>query len=239
VILHGLFLYSQEGTRLKIYVPKVNGQVYLAGNYEQEQPIPETTTPLTINGIDQQSSTQMFDEDLNPVLGGFTTGPGAYAVFDLPAPHVVHSLRLITRGVEADFQGPDAAKITATKMSLSEVLQYQFADVNKLGIDAIPGWTPLLDSSTGTVNLLIFVQPPTGHLNPHSVSTAFDEVMKLVPGANLQLMVNEDAHPAPQDPGIPGVSINDMKDLFERGIQPHANPSDCMGLVLKPPAVPA
>ena len=114
VLLHGLFVCIERGKRLEVYLPRMPGHVYLAGNWLSEASIVEGSS-LRLMGV--KDTYPAIDAIRNhPELVKF---PGVtmnargldrqiHAMFDLPRPKKIHPLRILKP------RDPQAAAVTVT-----------------------------------------------------------------------------------------------------------------------------
>lgn len=214
VIFHGLWAYVFGGTGIRALTPSIDEHVFKAGSYGTELRLKENKT-YVLEGVHAAAQAPDIDQTSNVVLTGITRVDPShmFCAIDLPFPDQMIPFRFLNNPV---FSGQTANQLQATRVPDAQVLSYRFDKAENLTLGSNLSWQPYYQEDTRTVNLHIFAQPDC-HVGIDHLQMASSMLVSMFPEADLQ-PVSADPADLPTDPGLRGVTRDDLKNLVERAI---------------------
>jgi len=212
---HGLFAFVMKKDYIAVITPKVEDHQYVAGLWKQEQKMREGEWYRLMGVSDPARPNPRPSLPADRVL----TVSGAkgvnmadsYLLIRLPFPKQIIPLRY----AKAAFSGKQAPRQTATSMFPTvQIMRYRVVDYSNLRLDPFKAWVTQ-KRPPSTIHFHIFAEP-SFMVHPEHAMRAFEGMMQLLPGIDLQLAETSDRC-FPLDTNLPaGIDGKQQVSLAER-----------------------
>jgi hypothetical protein len=232
VIFHGLWIFETRADKILAHTCIEEDHDIVAGYVDYNQPSAPTLKELVpgtlklIHTGHQPRTTNQFHDDLNIVLKNirFALPSKRFCVIEMPLPRQIQSARSTPpdNPPTIPYGGIDGEKLRPIKVSLAQILLYTVLDPSKVQLVPL-GITPKYDASTDTAKLHIFAQPSSPMADMMGRFHVRDAYSKLAMLFGLDIVPLAPAFIRPSDPGLKGLTINDM---LNRGEMPPMSPEE-------------
>ena len=212
---HGLFAFVMKKDYIAVITPKVEEHQYLAGLWKQEQKMREGEW-YRLSGVSDPARPNPkpslpADKVLTVSGAKGVNMADSYLLIRLPFPKQIIPLRY----AKAAFSGKQAPRQTATSMFPTvQIMRYRVVDYSNLRLDPFKAWVTQ-KRPPSTIHFHIFAEP-NFMVHPEHAMRAFEGMMQLLPGVDLQLAETSDRC-FPLDTNLPaGIDGKQQVSLAER-----------------------
>lgn len=212
---HGLFAFVVKHDYIAVITPKVEDHQYLAGLWKQEQKMREGEW-YRLSGVSDDAHPNprpALPADRMMVVSGEKgiNMSDSYYLMRLPFPKQIIPLRY----AKASFSGRQAPRQTATStFPTVQVMRYKVVDYSNLRLEPFKPWVSQ-KKPPSVIHFHIFAEPNFMD-HPEHAMRAFEGMMQLLPGIDLQLAETSDRC-FPLDTNLPpGLDPKQQVSLAER-----------------------
>ncbi len=212
---HGLFAFVIKRDYIAVITPKVEDHQYLAGLWKQEQKLREGEW-YRLSGVSDAARPNprpsLPADRVLSVSGAKGINMGdSYNLIRLPFPQQMIPLRY----AKAAFSGKQAPRQSATSMFPTvQVMRYRVVDYSNLRLEPFKPWVRQ-KRPPSVINFHIFAEP-SFMVHPEHAMRAFEGMLQLLPGIDLQLEQTSDRC-FPLDTNLPaGIDPKQQVSLAER-----------------------
>ena len=212
---HGLFAFVIKHDYIAVITPKVEEHQYLAGLWKQEQKMREGEW-YRLSGVSDDAHPNPrpslpADRVLSITGSKGVNMSDSYHLIRLPFPKQMIPLRYAS----ASFSGKQAPRQSATSMFPTvQIMRYKVVDYANLRLDPFKPWVTQ-KKPPPIIHFHIFAEP-NFMVHPDHAMKAFEGMMQLLPGIDLQLAQTSDRC-FPLDTNLPaGIDGKQQVSLAER-----------------------
>jgi hypothetical protein len=212
---HGLFAFVVKHDYIAVITPKVEEHQYLAGLWKQEQKLKEGEW-YRLSGVSDDAHPNprpALPADRMMVVSGEKgiNMSDSYFLMRLPFPKQIIPLRY----AKAAFSGRQAPKASlSSTFPTVQIMRYRVADYANLRLEPFKPWVSQ-KKPPSVIHFHIFAEP-NFMVHPDHAMRAFEGMMQMLPGVDLQLAETSDRC-FPLDANLPaGIDPKQQVSLAER-----------------------
>jgi hypothetical protein len=212
---HGLFAFVIKHDYIAVITPKVEEHQYLAGLWKQEQKMREGEW-YRLSGVSDAAHPNprpLLPADRVLSVSGVkgVNMADSYHLIRLPFPKQIIPLRY----ARAAFSGKQAPKGRATStFPTVQIMRYRVVDYSNLRLEPFKPWVSQ-KRPPSVIHFHIFAEPDF-MVHPDHAMRAFEGMMQLLPGIDLQLAETSERC-FPLDTNLPaGIDAKQQVSLAER-----------------------